>query len=249
MFTPPATTDATSAPWRELEFRATKTYHPLSSSSVPLARSSTLRSGKTRVSLATSQSESVRRMLWVDAVGGFLLCFEPEIVIGQPAAGATLPILGDISRRHAILRREAGGHVLEAIGPTQVDGRLVTGPLLLPADCLIQLGSAVRVRFRRPHALSATARLTIESGHRTAPAADAVLLMAESCVLGPQAHSHVVCRKWPGDVVLFRQGTDLKIRTNLPLNLDGQNVAGAMPFPPGTRLEGESLGVSLEELA
>ena len=67
---------------------------------------------------------------------------------------------------------------------------------MLADNQLIQLGDNVRLRFTKPHALSATARLVLESHHKTQPSADAVLLMADSCVLGPNRHCHVRCRNW-----------------------------------------------------
>ena len=117
-----------------------------------------------------------------------------------------MPILADLSRRHAVIRREAGAYVLEPLQPVRVDGREITGPTVLADNQLIQLGDNVRLRFTKPHALSATARLDFESHHKTQPSADAVLLMADSCVLGPNRHCHVRCRDWQHDVVLYRHG-------------------------------------------
>ena len=56
-----------------------------------------------------------RALLWVDAVGGFLVCLDDQVVLGQPSPGGAiaLPILADLSRRHAVIRREAGAYVLE----------------------------------------------------------------------------------------------------------------------------------------
>lgn len=189
-----------------------------------------------------------RRMLWVDSVGGFLVCLDDEIVIGQPAGGATpdLPILADISRRHAVLRRQNGTYVLEPIGSTKLDGEPLTGPAVLAAEHVIQLGDSVRIRFAKPHALSATARLVIESGHKTAPSADAVLLMAESCVLGPGRHSHAWCRHWSADLVLYRQDGELCCRSSAPLTVDGRQVEGPATLGESSRLEGQDFSVSVE---
>src|SRR3954467_9411165 len=42
-----------------------------------------------------------RALLWIDAVGGFLVCLDDTISIGQPSPGESiaLPILADVSRR------------------------------------------------------------------------------------------------------------------------------------------------------
>lgn len=187
-------------------------------------------------------------MLWVDAVGGFLVCLDSEVVIGQPSGGAApaIPILGDISRRHAILRRDGGSYVLDALGPTLLDGREVSGPVVLGDNHTLQFGSSVRLRFTKPHALSATARLTLESRHRTAPSADAVLLMAESCVLGAKRHSHVHCPNWEQDVILFRQQEGLQVRSGGELSVDGSSVTGAARIVDGSRIEGQDFTMGIE---
>jgi hypothetical protein len=191
-----------------------------------------------------------RFMLWVDAVGGFLVCLDDEVVLGQPGPGAAIavPVCADLSRRHAVIRRERGTYTLDPLGDVTVDGRKLTGPIVLGSRHEIQLGSAVRLEFSKPHALSATARLTPVSGHRTQPRADAVLLMADSCLLGPKSHSHVTCRKWSGEVMLFRQHGRLHCRSTVPLTIDGVAAEGATPVASGARLEGEEFAVSLEEV-
>ena len=61
-----------------------------------------------------------RALLWVDAVGGFLVCLDDTIAIGQPSPGESIavPILADLSRRHAVIRRDAGAYVLEPLQRT-----------------------------------------------------------------------------------------------------------------------------------
>ena len=69
------------------------------------------------------------------------------------------------------------------MGEVTVDGRKLTGPMVMGNRHELRLGSAVRLEFVKPHALSATARLTPLSGHRTEPRADAVLLIAQTTVI------------------------------------------------------------------
>jgi len=189
-----------------------------------------------------------RSLLWVDAVGGFLVCLDDTIVIGQPSPGneIALPILADLSRRHAVIRRDAGVYVLEPLQSTRVNGREITGPHILADNELIQLGDNVRLRFTKPHALSATARLTLESHHKTQPSADAVLLMADSCVLGPNRHCHVRCRDWERDVVLYRQNERVFCRADEPLAVDGVTTENESEIQPGVRVEGEAFSFAWE---
>lgn len=181
-----------------------------------------------------------RMMLWIDAVGGFLVCGDDQVVLGQPSSNQAIavPILADLSRRHAVIRREQGAYVLEPLHPVRLDGRPLSGPVVLDDGQMIELGERVRLRFGRPHALSATARLDLASHHKTQPSADAILLLADSCVLGPHAHCHVVCRDWKQDVVLYRQDGGLRCRSEGPLWVDGEPAHGAADVPPHARVEG-----------
>jgi len=78
-----------------------------------------------------------------------------------------LPILGDLSRRHARIRRDGEGYMIEALRDVRVDDRPVRNVGWLRDGSRIQLGDSVRLVFRRPHALSGTARLDFVSRHRT----------------------------------------------------------------------------------
>ena len=191
-----------------------------------------------------------RIVAWIDEVGAYMICMGDEIVLGQPAAegGVDVPILADLSRRHAIVRREREAYVLTPLHKTAIDGRIVTEPTVLRDKSAITLGNGVELRFRKPHALSATAVLEIVSRHRTEPAVDAIVLMSESCILGPQSHSHIRCRDWTGDLVLFRRNDELMCRTQKQVEIEGQTCTGQGAVSGNCRIEGEEFALSLEEL-
>jgi hypothetical protein len=212
-----------------------------------LGRRST-RTGARSCDTVSKNESPERALLWIDAVGGFLVCLDDQVVLGQPSPGHTIavPILADLSRRHAVIRREAGAYVLDPVQAVYVDGRKLTGPILLADRQLIQLGDSVRLRFTKPHALSATARIDFESNHKTQPTSDAVLLMADSCVMGPSPHCHVHCREWQQDVVLFRSGDCLQCRSSVPLVVEGEARSGPIVVPAGERVEGESFSFTWE---
>jgi len=206
--------------------------------------------GSREVDTVTGSEHPRRALLWVDAVGGFLMCLDDHVVLGQPTPGVPIavPILADVSRRHALIRRDAGAYVLEPLQRTRVEGREIDGPHVLADQQVIQLGDNLRIRFTRPHALSATARLTIESHHKTQPSADGVLLMADSCVLGPHAHCHVRCRHWPCDVIVYRQHDRWYCRADRPLSIDGVMTNGPGEIRSGTRVESEDFSFTWETL-
>lgn len=199
-----------------------------------------------------SDHPSAKRLVaWIDAVGGFLICTGDEIVLGQPSAqgGVDVPILADLSRRHAIIRREGESYVLTPLHATAVDGRPLRESIILRDKMTIRLGDAAELRFRKPHALSATAVLEITSHHKTEPAVDAVVLMSESCILGPQAHSHIQCKHWTGDLVLFRRGEDLMLRSTLPAAVDGEPGVTQALVRAGSHVENEEISLSFEGLS
>jgi hypothetical protein len=215
-----------------------------------LPRSTRPSSRSSEVDTVAGKDNPRRALLWVDAVGGFLVCLDNDIVIGQPSPSESLaiPILADLSRRHAIIRRDAGAYVIEPIQRTLIDGREIKNPFVLADNQLIQLGDNVRIRFSKPHALSMTARLNFESHHKTQPTADAVLLMADSCVLGPSRHCHVRCRNWQRDLVVYRQNDQVFCRADEPLTIDGVAATSSNEIQPGARVEGETFSFAWETL-
>lgn len=204
------------------------------------------------VAVAEAEPTSLGRrfLLWVDAVGGYLVCMAPEVVLGQavPGNAVHLPILGDISRRHAVIRREGEGYILDPLQPLRLNDAPLEGPRVLNDGDQFEMSGGVRLRFRQPHALSASARLDYVSRHRTQPWSDGILLMAESCVLGPGANNHVVCRDWAEDVVLFRQGGDLCCRAMESLEIDGRLCDGRGVVKANSHISGDDFAMSLEEL-
>lgn len=166
-------------------------------------------------------------MLWIDGVGGYLVCWGERVVLGQPwhglparepqaekitgkmpvsrmENGPEIGIWGDLSRSHAAITRVGDGYTLEPLRTTRVDGRSLTETALLADGQVIQLGESVRLNFRQPHPWSRSARLELASHHRPQPAADGVLLAAEVLILGSGPHCHVVCPGWKHEVLLVR---------------------------------------------
>lgn len=189
-------------------------------------------------------------MLWVDGVGGYLVCTGDEVLLGQPVddGPVDIPILGDVSRRHAKIRRDGESYLIEPIRAVRLDGRPIERPTTLTDGCQIELGGNVRLRFRRPHPLSATARLEFVSHHRTQPSADAILLLADACVLGAAGGSHVVCRGFSGEVVLFRQDEGLFCRAPGAFRVDGAPAAPCGRLMPKSQVVGEDFSFSVEPL-
>src|SRR5207247_8039369 len=143
--------------------------------------------------------------LWTDASRCYFLCLGNPVPLRQaaPDAFGDIPLYADVSRMHAALTRDAEGYLLEALRTVQVNSRPVDRALLRAGD-RITLGSSCQLHFRQPVPVSATARLDLVSGHRLPLAVDAVLLMAETLVLGPGPQAHVAIPDLKQPLVLYR---------------------------------------------
>src|SRR5271166_6928977 len=89
----------------------------------------------------TMAKHADRFMLWVDAVGGYWVCLADELIVGQPGAsgGADIPILADISSRHARIRRDGEGYLIDAFRDVRVGGRPVYTTELLGDGSRIEI--------------------------------------------------------------------------------------------------------------
>jgi hypothetical protein len=138
---------------------------------------------------------------------------------------------------------------VEPLADVRIEGKWISRATLVADGDEIKLGESVQLRFRQPHALSCTARLDFLSHHRPQPFADAVLLMADSCILGPGSRNHVVCRHWSGDVVLYRTAEDrLGCRAGESMEIDGRRYSGHGPITTHSRVTGTDFALSLEDL-
>lgn len=199
--------------------------------------------------MALSDTEPADRfMLWIDTVGGYWVCLADELIVGQPGdrSGADIPILADISSRHARIRRDAEGYLIDAFREVRVSGRPVAPTELLIDGSRIEIGSSVKLQMRRAHPLSLTARLDFLSRHRTQPPADAVLLLADSCVLGSKPQSHIVCRDWAREVILFRHDEKFYCHAAGHFEIDGVACRNRGQLQTNSRVRGEGFSFSLE---
>jgi len=162
-------------------------------------------------------------LLWIDGIGGYLVCLDNRVTIGQatPEGAADIPLFADVSRIHASLTRDSEGYLLEAVRAVQVNGQPAEKVLLQSGD-RVTLGTSCQMQFRQPVPVSATARLDLTSGHRLALAVDAVLLMAETLVMGAGSQVHIAIPELNQPVVLFRQKNGLGVRHAGAFSIDGQ---------------------------
>ena len=191
-----------------------------------------------------------RFLLWVDAVGGYLVCLDDRIVLGRagPDSHADIPLMGDLSRNHATLVRNGEGYLVQAHHATFVNGKPVVDQAVLHDGDVIRLGSTVELEFRQPSPVSATARLSILSRHRLPLAVAGVLLMAETCIVGAAAQAHIPAPALKNPVVLYRQAGALWCRAVGAFDVDGRTCASRAPLTLQSSVLGDGFSFSLEPL-
>jgi tetratricopeptide (TPR) repeat protein len=188
-----------------------------------------------------------RFLLWIDGVGGYLVCLGSRIALGQASADGhvEVPFVADVSRVHATLTRDSEGYVLEGSRLIQVNGQTTTRALLRPND-RVTLGPSCQFQFRQPVPVSTTARLDLVSGHRLPLSVDGILLMAETLILGsgPQVHVTVPDMKQP--FVLFRHKDSLGYRHADGVIINGQKSAERGVLGPRATVTGDEFSFALE---
>lgn len=200
----------------------------------------------TRQETRVESSHSYRSILWIDGVGGYLMLDRDDILIGQAGGLVDIGIVGDVSRQAAVIRRRQSDYFVEPLQPTKLNDCDVSQAALLPHDCQLQFGSRVKARLVKPHPLSSTARLEMVSLHRFQPRVDGVLLLADSCILGPASSSHVRCGQWSQDLLMFRQDKAWFFRTVDEIEVNGQMKSGQIAIEPGMRVRGSDYSLSIE---
>lgn len=199
--------------------------------------------------LPSAAAVEARYLLWIDGVGGYLICLSPQVTIGghrPDGQNADLPLLSNLSRHHATLLRGAEGYVLESHGSVKVAGRSVAEKLFMTGDRDIDLGTSVRLRFRLPSVLSMTATLEFLSEHRPSHTIDGVVLMEDNCLIGPGRDNHIRCPGWNETVLLYRRGEQLFCKARGDVFVETSPARSGSPLRPGQIVTGKDLRFRLE---
>jgi hypothetical protein len=188
-----------------------------------------------------------RFLLWVDGIGGYLVCLGERVTIGQatPDIYVDIPLFADVSRQHAVLTRDAEGYLLEATRALQVNGHTAEKALLQSGD-RITMGSSCQLQFRQPVPVSTSARLDLASGHRLPLTVDGVLLMADTLVLGPGTQVHVPMNDLEQPVVLYRHKDGLGVRYSGEFSVDGQRCRERGLLRPNSAVTGDDFAFAIE---
>jgi hypothetical protein len=190
---------------------------------------------------------TTRFLLWIDGVGGYLVCLGARLVFGQAIfdGQVDVPLVADVSRLHATLSRDSEGYVLEAVRPVAVNGQPSTRALLRAGD-RVTLGTSCQFQFQQPVPISASARLDLVSGHRLPVAVDAVVLMADTLVLENSAQAHITVPDLKKPLILYRHRDVLGLRYAGRLTVNGARVGERTLLAPQALVQGEDIAFAIE---
>lgn len=191
-----------------------------------------------------------RFLMWIDGVGGFLVCTEIVNTIGLASESTTvaIPMVGDIRGRHARFQFTGDSHLLEPLWPVSIDGTAQNLPTGLKHEQVVQFEGGVQLKYLRPHPLSKTARLDFASRHRTRPWSDGILLAAQSIILGPNRANHVFCPTWKSDLIIFRRKEKWLCRAKTDLQIDGKPCGREGEIRMNSTINSDEFSITLEPI-
>jgi hypothetical protein len=144
------------------------------------------------------------------------------------------------------IARSGNDFLATNLAATTCDGRPLADRHLLKHGQQLSLGSAVVVKLTVPHRYSATARLDLVSRHRTQPWSDAVILVADTIILGPGSTSHIVVPHLDQEVVLCRRENGWTIRSSGNIEVDGEVRRNQAELVSRGRIVGDGFSMTLE---
>jgi hypothetical protein len=198
---------------------------------------------------STLQEQLASFALWIDGVGGYLVCLSHRLTLGQANVEVPMDIalIADVSRHHATIQRDPEGYFLEAVRKVQINGQPVEKAMLRSGD-RITLGSSCQLQFWQPAPVSTSARLDMMSGHRFAEPVQAVLLMADTLVIGPTEQTHVQVPDMTQPLILYRTKNGLGVRWPGNLQINGHTLQERGPLEPGATVTTDQISLALERI-
>jgi len=203
----------------------------------------------TEINAPSPRSPATQYLLWVDGVGGYLVCLGHRVTLGQanPAAPVDVALLADVSRHHATIQRDTEGYSLEAVRKVKLNGQPAERALLRSGE-RITLGNSCQLQFWQPVPASTSARLDLVSGHRFVQPVQAVILMSDTLVLGPGTQGHIPVPELPQALIVYRNRGALAVRWPGALLIGSQTFQERAPLEPGTTVSTEHVSLALDRL-
>ncbi|HRX85619.1 MAG TPA: hypothetical protein P5572_11430 [Phycisphaerae bacterium] len=184
----------------------------------------------------SAQRESmlpVAMLLLVDGGGSYLLHRGDRVSIGRAAAAdpADIPLVSDLSARHAELLRVEDDYFLLSPHDAEVAGRRVRQQLLHDGDRVV-LARRAKFTLNLPNRRTSSARLVLSDSTKMPHDVRCVVLFKQAAMIGRGPDCHVTCHSARVKLVLFerggrlwvrpqRGGSELEIVPGSPVEMDG----------------------------
>ncbi|MFN0137127.1 MAG: FHA domain-containing protein [Phycisphaerae bacterium] len=152
-------------------------------------------------------------LLLVDGTGSALIVRRDLVRIGRGGSSQKMdvPMPADIQSHHADIVQSGDDYFIVAHGPVRVNQKPVTKVLLRDGDRIL-LGATTKLVFSRPSVKSETAVLRLADRNRLPQDVSVVVLLRDTCLIGPQESCHVRTREGEDRVLLFERDGQLLAR-------------------------------------
>lgn len=152
-------------------------------------------------------------LLLVDGTGSALIMRRDLVRIGRGGGSQNMdvPMPADIQSHHADIVQSGDDYFIVAHGPVRVNQKPVTKSLLRDGDRIL-LGATTKLVFARPSAKSETAVLRLADRNRLPQDVSVIVLLRDTCLIGPQESCHVRTREGEDRVLLFERDGQLLAR-------------------------------------
>lgn len=159
------------------------------------------------------QRSAASMLLLVDGTGSALIVRRDMVRIGRGGGSQQMdvPMPADIQSHHADIVHNGDDYFLVAHGPVRVNQKPVSKCLLRDGDRIL-LGSTTKLVFSRPSVKSETAVLRLADRNRLPQDVSVVVLLRDTCLIGPQESCHVRTREGEDRVLLYERDGQLLAR-------------------------------------
>ncbi|MCZ6652940.1 MAG: FHA domain-containing protein [Planctomycetota bacterium] len=154
-----------------------------------------------------------RLLILVDGSGSYLLIRNPRASIGRAATDhpADIPIVSNLSERHADIARVDDDYFLFANREVHIGGKPVQQKLLQSGDKII-LGKRSKLTFNLPSRKSTSAVLDLSGSGKLPNDVKRIILFDRLATVGRKSNAHIVVTTAAEDLVLYERGGKLWLR-------------------------------------
>ena len=154
-----------------------------------------------------------RLLILVDGSGSYLLIRNPRASIGRAATDnpADIPIVSNLSERHADIARVDDDYFLFANREVSIGGKPVQQKLLQSGDKII-LGKRSKLTVNLPSRKSTSAVLDLSGSGKLPNDVKRFILFDRLATVGRKSNAHIVVTTAAEDLVLYERGGKLWLR-------------------------------------